>query len=80
MKYLTTTLETYRIGTEREAAEFIETAKKSPEFTLVKYSAEKKERKEKGEVIDEWQRVTLWKSFNDEKDPLYEVNVEYEVR
>ena len=80
MKYLVNVVETYRIDSEKEATEFIEDAKRSPNFTLVKYSNEQKERKEKGEVGDEWRRVTLWKSFNDEKDPVVEVNVDYEVR
>jgi hypothetical protein len=80
MKYLVNVVETYRIDSEKEATEFIEDAKRSPNFTLVKYSNEQKERKEKGEVVDEWRRVTLWKSFNDEKDPVVEVKVDYEVR
>lgn len=80
MKYLVNVVETYRIDSEKEATEFIEDAKRSPNFTLVKYSNEQKERKEKGAVVDEWRRVTLWKSFNDEKDPVVEVKVDYEVR
>ena len=80
MKYLVNVVETYRIDSEKEATEFIEDAKRRPNFTLVKYSNEQKERKEKGEVVDEWRRVTLWKSFNDEKDPVVEVKVDYEVR
>ena len=80
MKYLVYVVETYRIDSEKEATEFIEDAKRSPNYTLVKYSNEQKERKEKGEVVDEWRRVTLWKSFNDEKDPVVEVNIDYEVR
>lgn len=80
MKFLVNVVETYRINSEKEATEFIETAKRSPEFTLVKYSNERKERKEKGETVDEWRRVTLWKSFNNEKEPEVEVNVSYEVR
>lgn len=80
MKFLVNVVETYRIGTEKEATEFIEAAKHCPEFTLVKYSNERKERKEKSDVVDEWRRVTLWKSFNDEKEPEVEVTVDYEVR
>lgn len=79
MRYLINVVETYRFDTEREATEFIDAAKRNPGFTLVKYSNEQKERKEKGEVVDEWRRVTLWKTFNDEKEPEAEVNVIYEV-
>ena len=42
MKFLVNVVETYRIGTEKEATEFIEAAKHCPEFTLVKYSNERK--------------------------------------
>ena len=33
----------------------------------------------KGVVVDEWFRVTLDKSFTDEKEPGSEVRVDYEV-
>jgi hypothetical protein len=47
-KYLTTVVETYRVDTETEVEIMLEQAKNSPEFTLVKYTSEKKERKQKG--------------------------------
>ena len=77
MKYLLKTVESYRVATEKEAKDLIETAKKDPHYTLVKYLSEVKEQKSKGEVIDSWYRVTLTKAFTDEKEPDSTVNIEY---
>ena len=78
MKYLTKIVETYRVATETEAAQIIEEAKRDNRFALVKYESVHKERKAKGEVVDEWERVTLHKVFNDEKEPDSYVKVDYE--
>lgn len=77
MKYLTKTVETYRVANEAEAASMIEEAKKDRRFALVKYEAVHKEKKAKGEVVDEWIRVTLHKAFNEEAAPDSEIEVEY---
>ena len=53
MKYLTKIVETYRVANEAEAAKTIEEAKHDPRFTLSKYEAIHKEKKSKGEIIDE---------------------------
>ena len=76
-KYLISTVETYRVDTEEEAAALIEEAKKSHKYTLSKYSSIYKERKQKGDVIDAWHRVSLTKVFDDEKEPISSVSVEY---
>lgn len=78
-KHLISTVETYRVDTEAEAAELIEEAKKSHKFTLAKYSSVYKERKQKGEVVDAWHRVSLTKIFDDEKDPIGHVSIEYDT-
>ena len=78
MKYLTKIVETYRVATETEAAQIIEEAKRDNRFALVKYESVHKERKAKSEVVDEWERVTLHKVFNDEKEPDSYVKVDYE--
>lgn len=67
MRYLLNTTETYRVATEEDANNLIAEAKESG--TLIKYSCVYKERKQKGEVIDNWYRVTLTKQFTDEKEP-----------
>ena len=53
-EYLINTTEVYRVDTEKEAAELINKAKQDREYDLAKYSSTKKERKQKGEIIDEW--------------------------
>ena len=79
MKYLITNTEVYRVETEEEAELLINEAKADTKYVLTKYNCEKKERKQKGEVIDSYFKVSLVKSFNDEKDPTSSVNVNYEV-
>lgn len=76
MKYLIDVTETYRVDSEKEATALIEEAKKQREYTLTKYTSVQKERKEKGEVVETWYKVSLVKHFTDEKDPYagYEVN------
>ena len=68
-KYLIQTTEVYRADSETEAQEIIGAAKAAAEYTLTKYSSEKKEVKAKGEVIDEFYKITLAKTFTDIKEP-----------
>lgn len=76
-KYLISTVETYRIDTEAEVKKAIEEAKEDSSFILVKYTSEYKERKQKGEVIDEFYKLTLTKSFDDIKEPVGSTTIEY---
>ena len=78
-KYLTTTIETYRVDSEQEAVNLIEEAKKDNSYILGKYTNEHKERKSKGEVIEEYYKVTLTKIFNDIKEPYMQIDVTYTV-
>lgn len=78
-KYLITTTEVYRVDSESEVDAAIAEAKANDSFNLVKYNREYKERKSKGDVIDSWYKLSLVKSFNDEKDPITTVDVTYEV-
>jgi hypothetical protein len=80
MKYLITNTEVYRVETEEEAELLINEAKADTKYVLTKYNCEKKERKQKGEVIDSYFKVSLVKSFNDEKDPVTDITVSYEVQ
>ena len=79
MKFLISTKEIYRVESENAVQTLIDEAKNDGRYILTKYNVEKKERKMKGVVIDEWFRVTLDKSFTDEKEPGSEVRVDYEV-
>lgn len=76
-EYLINATEVYRVDTEKEAAELINNAKQDREYDLTKYSSTKKERKQKGEIIDEWYQVTLVKKFNDEKEPTDHISLYY---
>ena len=78
-KYLIQTTEVYRADSEIEAQEIIGAAKAAAEYTLTKYSSEKKEVKAKGEVVDEYYKISLTKAFTDIKDPEIQVDVIYEI-
>ena len=77
MRYLTKVIETYRLPNEIAVEEFLQELKTDPRFTVAKYSSTKKERKQKGEVIDEWIHFEVTKLFNDEKEPDTEIEIEY---
>lgn len=77
MKYLIQTVETYRVNKEDEAKRMIEEAKSDNHFILKKYSSEYKERKQKGEVIDTYYKVTLTKAFTNEKEPEFRTEISY---
>lgn len=77
MKYLIQTVETYRVDKEDEAKRMIEEAKSDNHFILKKYSSEYKEKKQKGEVISTYYKVTLTKAFTDEKEPEFRTEISY---
>ncbi|MDD7756953.1 MAG: hypothetical protein PUJ51_21095 [Clostridiales bacterium] len=77
MKYLIQTVETYRVDKEDEAKRMIEEAKSDNHFILKKYSSEYKEKKQKGEIIDTYYKVTLTKAFTDEKEPEFRTEISY---
>lgn len=79
MKYLIQTTEIYRASNEAEAQELINEAKQAGEYDLAKYSSERKEVKSKGEVIDEYMKVSLTKTFNNIKEPIAIATITYEV-
>ena len=80
MRYLTKVVETYRLSSEKEVEEFLKELKSVHRFTVAKYSSTKKEKKSKGEVIDEWIRFEVTKLFNDEAEPVDVINVNYEQK
>lgn len=75
--YLIKTTETYRCDTEREAEALIEAAKDNTTYTTAKHSSELKTMKQKGEIVDEWRRVTITKEFTSEKEPIDQISVKY---
>lgn len=76
MKYLLNVVETYRVDTEQEANQLIEEAK--ADGNLTKYSCNHKERKQKGEIVDEWECVVLSRKFSDEREPEGDTRISYE--
>lgn len=77
MKYLTKVVETYRLANEKEVEDFLQELKNDSRFTVAKYSSTKKEKKQKGEIIDEWIRFEVTKLFNNETEPDTPINIDY---
>lgn len=77
MRYLTKVVETYRLANEKEVEDFLKELKSDSHFEVSKYSSSKKEKKSKGEVIDEWIRFEVTKLFNNEQEPIDIVNINY---
>ena len=74
--YLISVTENYRVDTEQETITMIQEAKDSSQYTLSKYSSQYKERKQKGEVVDAYWKVSLTKVFDDEKEPCGNATIE----
>ena len=72
-KYLIKTTETYRADSEAEANELIEKAKTDPKYEVTKSTIENRTLKAKGEIVDEWKRVSITKVFSEEKEPYGEL-------
>lgn len=77
MKYLTKVTETYRLANDKEVETFIQELKQDSSFEIAKYSSTKKEKKSKGEVVDEWIRFEVTKLFNEEVEPDNEITITY---
>ena len=73
-KYLLKTKEDNRDNTELEATRIIEETKKDNTYELIKYTNEHKVKKE-----DEYEKVSLVKEFNEEKDPISYVEPVYQA-
>ena len=76
--YLISVTENYRVDTEQETITMIQEAKDSNQYTLAKYSSQYKERKQKGEVVDAYWKVSLTKVFDDEKEPNGNATIIYQ--
>ena len=77
MKYLISTTEVYRVDSEDQVKQIIEEAKNDNHFILTKYTSQYKERKQKGEVVDSYWKLSLTKQFTSEKEPEFQTKVEY---
>lgn len=79
MKYLVNTTEVYRVESIEEVEALQEEVKADGRYEVASFTYKAKNKKLKGEIIDEWYQVSVKKVFNDEKDPYTSVNVKYEV-
>lgn len=79
MKYLISTTDVYRVPTVAEVEQLHEELINDTHFTLNAFSYKTKQIKQKGEIIDEYQLVTVKKLFNDEKEPGTNIDIKYEV-
>lgn len=75
MKYLIETTEIYRVDSEDEIKAVVEEAKKTS--TVVKHNYTYKCKKQKGEIVDEWYKVSITKKWDDEKEPCGATTVSY---
>ena len=78
MKYLISTVNTYRVDTVEEVENLHSELKKDPMFELASFSYKTKDVKLKGEVIDTYQLVQAKEIFTSEKEPDRNVDVVYE--
>lgn len=78
-KYLVNTTEVYRVENIEAVEALQEEVKADGRYEVASFTYKIKNKKLKGEIIDEWYQVTIKKIFNDEKDPFTRVDIEYEV-
>lgn len=77
-KYLVSTTEVYRVATESEVNELLKSAQTDDRYVLTKYASEYKTVKAKGEIVDEFYKVTLTKDFTDIKEPEVSYSIDYQ--
>ena len=67
----------YKNAINKSIADFIEEAKADNHFIVTKYTSQYKERKQKGEVVDSWWKLSITKQFTDEKEPEFQTEIQY---
>lgn len=77
-KFLIKTTEVFRVDSVSEVENFHEELKNNTNFILDSFGYKQKETKQKGEVVDEYCLVTVKKVFNNEKEPISDIDVKYE--
>ena len=78
-RYLLKAVDTYRVPDEAAVEALHDELLNDPTFDLVGFSYKVKQIKAKGEVIDEFYKVSLTKTFTDIKEPDAVASVIYEV-
>lgn len=77
MKNLIKVTNVYRVPTVQEVLSLREELSNLKNGELVKFSYQEKAVKEKGEIVDTYQLVTVTLRFDDEKEPENNVEVVY---
>jgi hypothetical protein len=79
MKYLISVVETIRVANVNEVEKLHTVLREDKRFELKKFEYSHKEVKSKGEVVDEYELVKATLIFNNEKEPLCSVKIDYNV-
>ena len=79
MKYLVNTTEVYRVENIEAVEALQEEVKADGRYEVASFTYKAKNKKLKGEIVEEWYQVSVKKVFNDEKDPFTSVSIKYEV-
>ena len=77
-RYLIKTTDVYRVDTLAEVEQFHSELKNDANFELGRLDYQKKKKKKKGEIVDEYCLVTVKKIFNCEKEPMSNIDIAYE--
>lgn len=77
--YLLSCTDVYRVPTVADVEALHEELSSDVNFQLTAFSYKTKYVKQKGDIVDEYQVVTAKKVFDDEKDPVRNVKIHYEV-
>ena len=80
MKYLLSTTEKIRVGTVAEVEVLHDEVLSDPNFTVASFGYTTKYIKQKGQIVEEYQVVTIKKVFNDEKEPESSIDVSYGMK
>ena len=78
-RYLVTIVESIRVDSVAEVEKLHTELKNDNRFDLKKFEYAHKEIKAKGEVIDEYELVKATLAFNNEKEPVNLINIDFEV-
>ncbi len=78
-KYVINNVVTYRVGTVEEVEKLHDELSADNRFQLTQFSYTTKYIKIKGEIVEEYQVVKAKLVFNEEKEPVVNVNIDYQV-
>ena len=77
MNYLIQVTEVWRVPNNDAADQMEEEFRNDPNYTLTKWAKADKNRKQSGEIIEEWIQVNATKVFNEMRNPDSNVKPDY---